>query len=52
MQKKLKMTKFKFIATISKLDKEKRMIWIPKKYLSEIAKFEGKQIRVQIDDEF
>jgi hypothetical protein len=52
MQKKLNMAKFKFIATISKLDKEKRMIWIPKKYLPEVEKFEGKQVRVQIDDEF
>lgn len=43
--------KFKFITAISKMGEEKRIIWIPKKYHAEIAKFEGKQIRVQIDDE-
>jgi hypothetical protein len=43
--------KFKFITSISKMGEEKKIIWIPKKYHSEIAQFEGKQIRVQIDDE-
>jgi hypothetical protein len=42
---------FKFITAISQMGKEKRIIWIPKKYHEDIAKFEGKQIRVQIDDE-
>lgn len=45
------MAKFKFITTISQMGEEKRIIWIPKKYHSDIAKFEGKQIRIQIDDE-
>jgi hypothetical protein len=51
MGKSSPVAKFKFITAISKMGEEKRIIWIPKKYHSEIAKFEGKQIRVQIDDE-
>lgn len=43
--------KFKFITTISQMGKEKKIIWIPKKYHNDIAQFEGKQIRVVIDDE-
>lgn len=43
--------KFKFITTISQMGKEKKIIWIPKKYHDKVAVFEGKQIRVQIDDE-
>ena len=52
MAKKTALAKFKFITTISQMGEKKRIIWIPKKYHSDIAKFEGKQIRVQIDDEF
>lgn len=51
MVRKSVLAKFKFITTISQMGKEKKIIWIPKKYHNEIAKFEGKQIRVQIDDE-
>jgi hypothetical protein len=47
----IEVTKFKFITTISQMGKEKKIIWIPKKYHKEIKQFEGKQIRVQIDDE-
>jgi hypothetical protein len=43
--------KFKFITSISQMGEAKKIIWIPKKYHPEIEKFEGKQIRVQIDDE-
>ena len=47
------MAKFKFITTISQMGKEKRIIWIPKKYHDEIdEKVEGKQVRIIIDDEF
>ena len=51
MVKSSTVARFKFITTISQMGKEKKIIWIPKKYLPEIEKFEGKQIRVQIDDE-
>jgi hypothetical protein len=51
MVRKSIVAKFKFITAISKMGEDKRIIWIPKKYHDEIAKFEGKQIRVQIDDE-
>jgi hypothetical protein len=51
MTKSSTLAKFKFITAISKMGNEKKIIWIPKKYHAEIAKFEGKQIRVQIDDE-
>ena len=52
MTKKTALAKFKFITKISKMGEGRRMIWIPKEYHDEIAKFEGKQIRVIIDDEF
>lgn len=52
MTKKGALAKFKFITTIAKMGEGRRMIWIPKRYHDEIAKFEGKQIRVVIDDEF
>ena len=52
MTKKTPLAKFKFITSIGKMGEGRRMIWIPKKYHEEIAKFEGKQIRVIIDDEF
>lgn len=51
MGKKLDVAKFKFITTISQMGKEKKIIWIPKRYHDKIAEFEGKQIRVVIDDE-
>jgi hypothetical protein len=35
---------------ISKM-KDNRVIWIPKRFHDEIEKFEGKQIRIVIDDE-
>jgi hypothetical protein len=31
--------------------KDNRVIWIPKRFHEEIEKFEGKQIRITIDDE-
>ena len=43
--------KFKFITTISKMGEDNKIIWIPKKYHSDIEKFIDKQVRVQIDDE-
>ncbi len=45
------MTKFKLITKISSMGKNK-IIWIPKEYHDAISAFEGKQIRVVIDDEF
>ena len=52
-QSKQQLTKFRFIGTVSSMGKEKRIIWIPKKYHDEIdKKFEGKQVRIVIDDEF
>jgi hypothetical protein len=47
------LTKFRFIGTVSSMGKEKRIIWIPKKYHKEVDQlFEGKQVRIIIDDEF
>jgi hypothetical protein len=43
--------KFKFVTTFSQMREHKRIIWIPKRYHSEIAKFLDKQVRVQIDDD-
>lgn len=51
MARKKELAKFKFITNISKMGEGRRMIWIPKKYHDDIAQFEGKQIRVIIDDE-
>ena len=51
MVKKSVVAKFKFITTISQMGEDRRIIWIPKKYHDDVAKFEGKQIRVVIDDE-
>ena len=51
MVKKSVVAKFKFVTTISTMGKDKRIIWIPKMFHDDVAKFEGKQVRVQIDDE-
>ncbi len=45
-----KMPTLEFDAMISKMGKN-RIIWIPKALHREAAKFEGKKIRVLIDDE-
>jgi S-adenosylmethionine hydrolase len=39
MVKKSVVTKFKFVTTFSQVGKDKRIIWIPKRYHLEIAKF-------------
>jgi hypothetical protein len=41
---------FKFVGQISKM-KDNRVIWVLKRFHEEIEKFEGKQIRIIIDDE-
>lgn len=45
------MTNFKFIAKISSSG-ENKIIWIPKEYHKDIQAFEGKQIRIVMDDEW
>jgi hypothetical protein len=54
--KKLNMAKFRFISRISIMGKDEKadpnkLIWISKEFHKEIEKFEGKQIRIIIDDE-
>jgi hypothetical protein len=48
MVKKSVVAKFKFVTTINQMSKDKSIIWIPKRYHSEIAEFPDKQVRVQI----
>ena len=43
--------KFKFVGTISRMGDKNRVIWIPQKYHDDIEQFEGKQVRIVIDDE-
>ena len=52
MVKKGAMAKLKFITTISKMGEDNKIIWIPKRFHPELEKFEGKQVRIVIDDEF
>jgi hypothetical protein len=42
--------KFKFVGTISSM-KDNKIIWIPKRFHGDIEQFEGKQVRIVIDDE-
>jgi hypothetical protein len=44
------MTKFKFVGRISAMGQNK-IIWIPKEFHEAVAKLEGKQIRIVLDDE-
>lgn len=47
----MKLGKFKFVGRISKMAEDDRIIWIPKRFHEQIRDFEGKQIRIVIDDE-
>jgi hypothetical protein len=44
------LAKFKFIGKISNMG-DNRIIWIPKEFHEKISVFEGKQIRIVMDDE-
>lgn len=50
MESKL-VTILKFVGTISTMGKDSRIVWIPKQFHKQTKAFEGKQIRVVIDDE-
>lgn len=43
--------KLKFVSTVSKMGEGNKVIYVPRRYLDRIKEFEGKQIRVIIDDE-
>jgi hypothetical protein len=45
------MTRIKFIAKITKMGEDKRIINIPKHFFNEIQKFGNKQLKVTLDDE-
>ena len=49
--KKTNVAKLKFFATISKMGKDNKIIWIPKQFHKQLEEFEGKQVKVIIDDE-
>lgn len=51
MKKVVDVGKLKFVATISTMGKNNKIIWIPKQFHKAAEEFEGKQIRVMIDDE-
>jgi hypothetical protein len=45
----LAVAKSKFVTTISQMDKDKRIMWIPRRYQSKIAEFPDKQVRILRD---